>query len=371
MQRTPTPAPVPLEGLAEAKVKLTRLASFDRPLAMAIRRGDSNFYIAEKGGRIRAYRNGQVGSTVLNLSNQVSGGGEQGLLGLAFSPDGSKLYVNFTNATGDTVVREYAFSNAGANVATARDVLNVDQPYANHNGGNLAFGPDDYLYIGLGDGGSGGDPQNRAQNVDKILGKMLRIDARPGAGAKCPDPELLQGDYRIPSDNPFVGRAGCDEIWAFGYRNPWRYSFDRASGHMVVGDVGQNAWEEIDYQPASSNGGENYGWRNMEGTHSFGGRAPPEGHVPPIYEYAHGGENRAVTGGYVYQGSKIPALRGAYVFADYVAGRLRAFVLDEGLAKNHRFLGPRASQISSFAEDSSGELYVMSLDGGLYRIDPV
>lgn len=373
VQRTPTPAPVLTLGLAEARVKLTKLATLSRPLAMAIRKGDSNFYIAEKGGRVRAYRSGRVRSTVLDIRGEVSSGGEQGLLGLAFSPDGSKLYVNFTDTDGDTIVREYGFSGGKADTGTKRTVLKVLQPYSNHNGGDVVFGPDGYLYIGLGDGGSGGDPQNRAQNVNKVLGKMLRIDPEGTGGTTCKDPidpELKEANYRIPADNPFVGRAGCDEIWAFGYRNPWRYTFDRVTRDMVIGDVGQNAWEEIDFQPAGSNGGENYGWRRMEGAHSYGGGTPPDGHVPPIYEYSHGGGNCSVTGGYVYHGSKIGVLRGAYVFADYCVGRLRAFVLDEGKAKNHRFLGPQVSQLTSFGEDASGELYVMSLSGGFYRIDP-
>lgn len=368
VQASPTPVQAPPGDLARAQVGLTRLATFDRPLAMALRSGDENVYIAQKGGRIRAFRNDQVGATVLDISAQVSHGGEQGLLGLAFSPDGSSLYVNFTNTVGDTIVREYAFTNGSANVGSARDVLVVDQPYGNHNGGNLVFGPDDYLYVGLGDGGSGGDPQNRAQNLNNILGKMLRIDPRPGVGGACGD--LVEGDYRVPPDNPFVGKDGCDAIWAFGYRNPWRYTFDRLTGDMLVGDVGQGSWEEIDHQAASSVGGENYGWRNMEGAHPFGGNSPPPNDVLPIYEYENGGENRAVTGGYVYRGSRIPLLRGAYVFADYAAGRLRAFELREGAANDHRFLGPQASQIASFGEDASGELYVLSLDGGLFRIDP-
>lgn len=355
------PPPAPPGALARANTKLTRIVELDQPVAMALRRGDGAVYFAEKGGRIRSVGSGGAsGTVVLDISTQVSSGGEQGLLGLAFHPDGSRLYVNFTNRLGDTVVREYGFSNGRANTATARNVLEVDQPFGNHNGGNLLFGPDGYLYIGLGDGGSGGDPQGNAQNVNTLLGKMLRIDPRP-SGA---DP------YGIPSDNPFVGRNGRDEIWSYGWRNPWRYTFDRSTGDLWVGDVGQNAWEEVDFESATNDGGDNYGWNRMEGAHSFGGRSPPPGHHGPIYEYSNGGGNCAVTGGYVYRGSRIADLRGAYVFADFCAGRLRAFVETDGRATEHRFLGPRVGNLASFGEDRNGEIYVLSLDGGVYRIDP-
>jgi glucose/arabinose dehydrogenase len=295
-----------------------------------------------------------VSGNVLDISAEVTTGSEQGLLGLAFHPDGSRLYVNFTNTAGDTVVREYGFAGGRADVTSARQVLFVDQPFANHNGGNLAFGPDGFLYIGLGDGGAANDPAGNAQNPDSLLGKMLRIDPRT-SGANA---------YRIPPDNPFG-----DEIWAMGLRNPWRYSFDRATGDLWTGDVGQNAWEEVDFQPASSKGGDNYGWDRMEGNHSVEG-SPPARHHGPIYEYGHGSDNCSVTGGYVYRGSKIRDLIGAYLFADFCAGRLRAFVEKDARATEHRFLGPQVGSLSSFGEDSLGELYVLSLEGGVYRIDP-
>ena len=358
--RQTTLPPPPPGSLARARVKLTRIATLEEPLAMAIRRGDTALYVAEKGGRIRTVRNGRVASgSVLDISAQVSTGSEQGLLGLAFSPDGSKLYVNFTNTAGDTVVREYGFANGRAEVASARQVLLVDQPFANHNGGNLVFGPDGFLYIGLGDGGAADDPTGNAQNLDTLLGKMLRIDPR-ASGANA---------YRIPPGNPFIGRSGRDEIWAYGLRNPWRYSFDRSTGDLWTGDVGQNQWEEIDFQRSSSKGGENYGWDRMEGTHRHEGSAPAN-HHGPIYEYSHEGGNCSVTGGYVYRGSKIRNLRGAYLFADFCVGRLRAFVQADTRATEHRFLGIDVGNLSSFGQDQSGELYVMSLGGGVYRIDP-
>lgn len=358
--RRTAPPPPPPGSLARARIKLTRVAELNEPVAMALRRGDRAQYVAEKGGRIRAIRNGRLASgSVLDISAQVSTGSEQGLLGIAFSPDGTKLYVNFTNTAGDTVVREYGFSNGRADVAGARQVLFVDQPFPNHNGGNLVFGPDGLLYIGLGDGGAADDPAGNAQNLDSLLGKMLRIDPR-ASGTSA---------YRIPRGNPFAGRSGRDEIWAYGLRNPWRYSFDRITGDLWTGDVGQNAWEEVDFQPASGRGGDNYGWDRMEGTHRHEGSAPAR-HHGPIYEYSHDGGNCSVTGGYVYRGSKISNLRGAYLFADFCVGRIRAFVEKDGRATEHRFLGAEIGNLSSFGEDQSGELYVMSLGGGLYRIDP-
>jgi glucose/arabinose dehydrogenase len=362
--RTGSPAPRPTTkatpgpavNLASARVKLTKIVSMDQPVAMAMRAGEGTFYIAEKGGRIRRVSGGTVGSVVLDISSEVSTGGEQGLLGLAFSPDGKKLYVNFTNGPGDTVIREYSFTSDRA--TSPRNILEIDQPYANHNGGNVMFGPDGYLYIGMGDGGSAGDPQNNAQNLDSLLGKMLRI--RPTSSGSPA--------YTSPESNPFVGRGGRDEIWAYGLRNPWRFSFDRATDALWIGDVGQNEWEEIDVASGNSDGGENYGWRRMEGTHSFNG-GPPSNHHWPIYEYSHDGGNRSVTGGYVYRGTKIGALRGAYVFADFSVGRLRAFVENEGGAQNHRFLGPQVDSLASFGQDRDGDLYVLSLEGGVYRID--
>ena len=231
-----TPAPQPLGAVV---VTLTEVASLTQPVALAVRTGDAALYLVEKVGRVRAVRDGALDPTpVLDLTGGVSTGSEQGLLGLAFSPDSSRLYVNFTNPAGDTRVVEYAFSGGRADPSTAREVLAVDQPYANHNGGNLVFGPDGMLWIGLGDGGSGNDPENRAQDTSLLLGKMLRIDPTASGGRA----------YTIPPDNPFVGQAGVrGEIWSFGLRNPWRYSFDRATGDLWIGDVGQNAVEEVDF----------------------------------------------------------------------------------------------------------------------------
>jgi glucose/arabinose dehydrogenase len=295
---------------------------------------------------------------VLDITSEVTNNGEQGLLGLTFSPDGDRMYVYFTNKQGDQVVREYAFTTRATN---PRLVLQMDDPYGNHNGGNILFGPDGFLYIGTGDGGSAGDPQNRAQNLNDLLGKILRIDPSKRTGSLA---------YGIPNSNPFVGKDGRDEIWAYGLRNPWRFSFDRDTGALWIADVGQGEWEEVNVASGSSNGGENYGWRRMEGTHSFEGGSPPSNHKGPIYEYSHADGSCSVTGGFAYRGSKIPAMRGSYVFGDFCVGKLRAFATRRGRAINHRFLGPKVGSLASFAEDRNGELYVLSLGGGVYRIDP-
>jgi glucose/arabinose dehydrogenase len=329
---------------------------------MAVRAGDPTLFVAEKTGRILALRGGVVEpDPVLDLSRDVSLGAEQGLLGLVFSPDGRYLYVDYTDTSGDTRVVEYAMRDGRADPSSRRQLLFVHQPYSNHNGGNLVFGPDGYLYVGLGDGGSGGDPMGNGQSLSTLLGKILRIDPRPGS----------QGPYRIPPDNPFLGRAGArPEIWDFGLRNPWRFSFDGQTGDLWIGDVGQSAWEEIDVEPAGSGGGRNYGWNLMEGRHAYGGAGPVLGLVPPVFEYSHGEGGCAVTGGYVYRGEAIPDLSGAYVFGDFCLGRLEALRLRDGRVVKHWALGPVEPGLASFGQDASGELYVLSLSGDVFRLVP-
>ncbi|MGH9283470.1 MAG: PQQ-dependent sugar dehydrogenase, partial [Acidimicrobiales bacterium] len=285
---------------------------------------------------------------------------ERGLLGLAFSPDGDRLYVDYTDRAGDTRVVEYAVAGGRADPSSRRELLMVEQPFANHNGGQVVFGPDGLLYIGLGDGGSGGDPNDNGQRLDTLLGKILRID--PRASGDQP--------YTIPPDNPFVGREGArPEIWAYGLRNPWRFSFDRSTGALWIGDVGQGSREEISRADPASKGGENYGWNRFEGTRPFSGRAPAN-HVAPVFDYANGGGNCSVTGGYVYRGDRIPALRGRYLFADYCSGRLWA--LTEGAAGRWTMttLLDSGLRVSSFGEDQDGELYVLDHGGAVYRIVP-
>jgi len=346
-------------GATSDRVRLVRIATLDQPLGMAVRRGDEALYVAQKTGQVVALREGVVDRRhVVDLSGEVSQGGEQGLLGIAFSPDGARLYTNHTDVEGNTHVTEWEMSGTVADSNSRREVLQIDQPFSNHNGGNLAFGPDGYLYIGLGDGGSGGDPMENAQSLDTPLGKMLRIDPRSDGG----DP------YTVPANNPFLKRSEArPEIWAYGLRNPWRYSFDRATGDLWIGDVGQGAREEIDRQEADSSGGENYGWDRLEGTEPFEGGAPPEA-VPPVFEY---GRDRGgtVIGGYIYRGSRIPGLDGAYVFGDLFNPELQSLRLMGGEARV-RGLGVRVENLVSFGEDGAGELYALSLSGPVFRIAP-
>ena len=348
----PTGEPPPLTA--------TEVADFDQALGLITRAGDHALYVVEKGGRIEALRNGRVvAAPVLDVSSLVSTGGEQGLLGAAFSPGGDHLYVDYTDVNGDTRVVEYAFEGGRAVPASARLLLAVDQPYANHNGGHLAFGPGGFLYIAMGDGGSGGDPHGNAQRLDTLLGKILRIDPRPSSGRP----------YTVPADNPFVGRQGArGEIWAYGLRNPWRFSFDAATGALWIGDVGQGEREEVSAAAADSRGGENYGWNRYEGTRPYAGGGT-EGLVAPVYDYARSEGNCAVTGGYVYRGGRIAGLRGRYLFADFCRGEVLTLVPGPGGMEARR-LGPQVEALASFGEDQDGELYALSLTSGLYRLDP-
>lgn len=344
------------------RIRLQQVATLEQPLAMAVREDDSALYVAQKTGKVVAIRARRTVDKVpvLDLSDEVSLGGEQGLLGLAFAPGGRELYVNYTDTNGDTHVTGFAMRGDRADPATRRDILMVEQPYSNHNGGNLVFGPDGFLYIGLGDGGSGGDPLGNGQSLTTLLGKMLRIDPQ------------LSGDvpFRVPADNPFVGHGeAMPTIWAYGLRNPWRYSFDRLTGDLWIGDVGQTGWEEVDVQPAGSSGGENYGWNILEGSHPFFGDELPDG-VAPIYEYSHAEGGCTVIGGYAYRGDAIPELTGAYLFGDLCIGEIEALAVENGRVTGHEALGPVVENLSSFGEDSNGELYAMSLSGGVYRIAP-
>ena len=362
MPASPTPAPPAPEppNLAAVRIHLVRIANIEQPVALAVRSGDPALYVAEKTGRVVAIRDGAADHTpVVDLAGRVSLGTEQGLLGLAFSPDGRFLYVNYTDANGHTHVTEFAMGDRVAASASERDVLVVEQPFANHNGGNLAFGPDGHLYIGLGDGGSGGDPSGNGQSLSTPLGKMLRIIPRPTGGLP----------YGIPPDNPFVDRQGArPEIWAIGFRNPWRYSFDRASGDLWIGDVGQNSWEEISVERAGSAGGANFGWNILEGSHAFAGEDVPGRAIGPVFEYPHSEGGCTVIGGYLYRGRAIRALRGAYVFGDLCIGELEAIRVRNGRVTGHRALGPIVENLSSFGEDGRGELYALSLNGDVYRL---
>ncbi len=330
--------------------------------------GDNNgrLFIVEKGGRIRVLRQGAVLSTpFLNLSGKVSTGSEQGLLGLAFHPDygiNGRFYVNYTDVNGDTVIAEYHRSVGNASIAdpTGRVLLKIGQPYSNHNGGMLAFGPDGYLYIGMGDGGSSGDPGNRAQSINTLLGKILRIDVDTQAGGK---------QYAIPAGNPYVGKTGLDEIWSFGLRNPWRFSFDDRTGDLWIGDVGQDRYEEIDRSPAV-NGVDagwrlNYGWRVLEGNACFNPSSgcSTSGKTPPMAVYSHS-SGCSVTGGYVYRGLAYRGLVGGYLFGDFCSGRIWALRAHGPASQSPVLMADTNLSISSFGEGPDGTIYVTDLGSG-------
>ena len=372
----------PLKGRVHASGLTSPVAFVQDPSNAAVQ------FVVEQGGRIRILQNGVVQTTdFLDLRGSISSSGERGLLGLALAPDytsSGRFYVNFTNPAGDTVIARFRRSAGNPQVADSLTRFDlrwpsglpyIVQPYSNHNGGNLAFGPDGYLYIGLGDGGSGNDPENRAQNPAELLGKMLRIDV------SVPDADAA--GYAIPPTNPFVsgGPAGVlREIWSVGLRNPWRYSFDPpargGTGALIIADVGQGAWEEIDYEPAGR-GGRNYGWRNREGAHPNVTSPPPvynaSSLIDPVHEYSHS-VGQSITGGFVYRGSALPAAyRGRYFFADYVQGRVWSIALTingsgEATASSTRTdhtaeLGA-VGNISAFGVDAAGELYVVSHTNG-------
>jgi glucose/arabinose dehydrogenase len=358
----PTPLPGAPSGLSRTNAYALRkiVSGLDEPVFLTHSGDDSGrLFIVEQIGRIRILQNETLlPDSFLDIVPLVnSRGNEQGLLGLAFSPNyatDGQFYINYTDLNGDTVIARYKVSDDPnrADSNSAEVLMQVDQPYPNHNGGMLAFGPDGYLYIGLGDGGSQGDPSDNGQRLGTRLGKMLRIDVSQG------DP------YAIPPDNPFINRAGArPEIWANGLRNPWRYSFDRATGDLYIGDVGQNAWEEIDFQPADSRGGENYGWNFLEGSHPYEG-TPPEGLVPPIAEYSHLEGGCSVTGGYVYRGPSLPQLNGIYLFADYCSGIIWALFRNASGEWEKVELMNALFTISSFGEDQAGELYLLDHRGG-------
>jgi glucose/arabinose dehydrogenase len=341
-------------------VQLQRIASGLKHPVYLTNAGDGSgrLFIVEKPGTIRIVKGGALlPDPFLDLTSLVtSGGSEQGLLGVAFDPEyrtNGRFFVDYIDRNGNTAVARYRVSAGDpdkADPASGAVILGIDQPYPNHNGGDLAFGPDGYLYIGLGDGGSEGDPLGTGQRLDTLLGKILRIDVRGAA-------------YAVPADNPFVGKAGArPEIWAYGLRNPWRFSFDRQTGDLYIGDVGQDAYEEIDFQPAGSQGGQNYGWSIMEGFHPYHG-SETAGLTLPVAEYPHTRGNCSVTGGYVYRGKAIPAMQGIYLFGDYCTGNTWVMRRTADGWQTADWFGMAVS-ISSFGEDEAGELYVLDYRGG-------
>jgi len=375
-------------GSARAETMLSTVlvtGGLTRPAFVTAAPGDTSriFIVEQRGsdgrGRIKIVKHGVLLARPFLTTAVLSTGFEQGLLGLAFAPNYAttgRFYINYTRSDGTTIVARHSVSadpdSANPNGTV---ILTVPQPFANHNGGWLGFGPDGYLYIALGDGGDAGDPGDRAQNLNTLLGKLLRIDV---SGAT----------YTIPPSNPFAGATpGLDEIWAYGLRNPWRPAFDRATGDLVIADVGQAQVEEIDFQPASSNGGENYGWRCYEGSTFFAESATipcascfaagcPK--IAPAHEYPHTGSRCSVTGGYVYRGTAIPKLAGTYFFADYCAGTIYSgrFVGDTLVFVHNRTAelapggGLSIGSITSFGEDASGELYICDQEGEVFKIVP-
>ena len=346
-----------------AGVRLVEVASgLDQPLYVTAPPGDPRVFVVEQPGRVRIIQNGQLVATpFLDVSSIITSGGERGLLSIAFHPHYSAngfFYVDYTDRNGDTrVVRYHVSSDPNrADPASAQVVLGQQQPYANHNGGLLLFGPDGKLYVGLGDGGSGGDPQGNGQNLATLLGKILRIDVDAGQ------------PYAIPADNPFAGQAGKrGEIWIYGVRNPWRFSFDSQSGLFYVADVGQNAWEEVNVVPANR-GGLNFGWNLMEGTHCYSASScSSAGLTLPVLEYGHD-EGCSITGGYVYRGSAIPSVRGHYFYSDYCNGWIRSFRWDGTQAADRRQWDVGSlGNVTSFGEDASHELYVTTSNGRVLR----
>ena len=337
----------------------------DRPLFLTAPAGDPRLFVVEQGGRIRIVRGGRLLPVpFLDLSAKTRAGGERGLLGLAFHPryrENGFFYVDYTDRDGNTRVERYTVSRDSdrADPATVRLVIAIDQPFANHNGGDVAFGPDGMLYVGMGDGGSAGDPYGNGQNKDTLLGKMLRLDVDHGA------------PYAIPRDNPFAGTTGArGEIWAYGLRNPWRFCFDPPAGLLYIADVGQNQWEEVDVAPAGR-GGLDYGWNVMEGNHCFRSfTCRHEGRLLPAVEYGHD-EGCSVTGGFVYRGSRMPALVGHYFYADFCQGWIRSFKYEGGAVIEHReWQGLSPGQPASFGLDAQGELYLCDLGGSVYRLAP-
>jgi glucose/arabinose dehydrogenase len=371
---TPAPTDTPSESVSLSNMHLelqTIVGGLARPVAVAnAGDGSGRLFVVEKGGTIRVVeQNGTLlDAPFLDIRDRVgSSGSEQGLLGLAFHPDyasNSQFFVDYTDQQGNTQVSRFLVTGDPnrADPASEQPILSLNQPASNHNGGDLVFGPDGYLYIGAGDGGGAGDRYGNGQNLGTLLGAILRLDVDGGS------------PYAIPADNPFVGdEAARGEIWAYGLRNPWRFSFDRATGDLYIADVGQDTYEEVDVQPAGSTGGENYGWPIMEGLHCYPADAPCSsvGLVPPVTEYEHGGLHCSITGGYVYRGSAFPFFQGVYVFGDYCSGVIWGMRQgSDGWQVVE--LSRSAIRISTFGESEDGEVYVADLGVGvLYRLIPV
>lgn len=367
---TATPSPTASAVPSATSIRLEPFVTAPAPITYLTHAGDGSgrLFLVEKAGRIHLIADGRLRPTpFLDIRDRVDAeASERGLLSVAFPPDyaaSGVFYVNYTaRGGGDTVVARYRLTADPdrADPTSEQVILRIPQPAANHNGGQLQFGPDGYLYVGMGDGGAAGDPWDNAENLQVLLGKMLRLDVQPRR-----DPGFT---YAIPPDNPFVDR-GAGEIWAYGLRNPWRFSFDRLTGDLYIADVGQNRWEEVHVVPAGSLGGQHFGWDTLEGSHCF--EPPrdcdPTGKVLPVAEYGHD-LGCSITGGYVYRGGRYPALWGMYLFGDFCSGLIWGLYQDEqGLWQTRQLLAARVN-IASFGEDEAGELYVLDLGGEVYRV---
>jgi glucose/arabinose dehydrogenase len=355
-------APTASGDLSTVSVQLAPVATgLHKPVALAWRAGDQRMYVAEQGGTIRIVNpdSGAVVGTTLTLTG-TGAPGERGLLGLAFSTDGTKLYVDHTDTAGTIHVVEYTMAGDTAVTASARELLAIPHPRTNHNGGQVTIGPDGDLYIGTGDGGGGGDPDGNGQNLGTLLGKILRIDPTPSGSLP----------YTIPSDNPFVGQAGArGEIWMYGLRNPWRFSFDRGSGDLWIADVGQGLYEEVD-RAAAGTKGTNWGWNRREGFHPYNGGTQPPGGTDPLVEESHADGWCAVIGGFVYRGSAIAGLGGAYVYADLCRSQLSAVTQSGGVVGEQAEFEVGLTQPTTFGEDPGGELWVADLGGTVSKLIP-
>jgi glucose/arabinose dehydrogenase len=379
----PTPGPTPTAagtassksespagGAARRGVRLRKVGDFDAPVYVTSPPGDrSRQFVVEQGGRVMVIRGGRkLGTPFLDIRDQVTSGGEQGLLSIAFAPsyaDSGLFYAYYTDNAGDQRIVEFQRRDADhADAGSERLVLRMADSESNHNGGLLLFGPDKLLYAGTGDGGGGGDQHGRrgnAQDLGSLLGKILRIDPRAGGGRP----------YRVPRGNPFVGRSGArGEIYAYGLRNPWRFSFDRKTGDLAIGDVGQNAWEEIDFKRRGKARGANFGWRPFEGRARYTSGESAPGHVRPVIVRSHSADNCSITGGVVVRDPRLGRLRGRYLFGDYCKGRIESTRLSPGRARGTRRTSMQVASLSSFGEDAQGRVYVTSLNGPVYRIVP-
>jgi len=353
-------------GDGRGGVKLTEIGSFDLPLYVAQPPGETeDLYVVEQGGTIQRVDPTGDAKTFLDVSDEIVSGGEQGLLSVAFAPDYERsglLYVDYTDTAGDTRVVEYQARGGTVDESTRRELLLVEQPYPNHNGGLVLFGPDGKLYIGLGDGGGGNDQDRRALDLSDLLGKILRIDPAP------------DGDrpYTVPSDNPFVDLEGArGEIYSLGLRNPWRFSFDRMTGDLTIGDVGQELEEEIDIVARGEGSGVSFGWSAFEGRTRFNDDQSDPGAVPPVYVATHDAGNCSITGGVVSRDPDLPTLYGRYVWGDFCVGDLQSFTAAPGRdAEDNRSLDLDVDSLSSFGEDNAGNVYAVSLSGPVYRLDP-